>query len=274
MKYDIEKLKEKNPLASVIQEVAGYQFLCDDPDGRYLRCVDVPDLRIDQESQRWYLGGDSGDVINWLRDRLAWQFLKAAEYLESRSKRSEPERVKLDILTEKPEEKSKPKKEPVFEETREWPPGHEGERGWSSSYPGAWTYKDPLGHIVDARIKKALVLLEGFPRGVIDDLVLFGASGRAGQGKLQYGLLAGIPTNFVQAMGHIYICGGCYEELDDFCEYYYPLLYENKKEFVEFDDIYCQDCVKKYMRWHKGRVLLSGYLADNYPDDRWLFCSV
>jgi hypothetical protein len=271
MKYDLEKLKEKNPLASVIQEITDCKIFSDDPDGRYLKCEELPELRIDPEAGRWYQGEKRGDVINWLMEYFAWSFIKSAEYLENRAKRPEIERNKLDLLAEKPQVKNKDVQPSVLvDNAREWPLGHEGERGWSSPYPGTWVYDDPLGHITDARLQKALPLLDGFPRSVIDNLVLFGLSGRAGLATAQYGLLTGIPTNFVQAIGWLFVCGGCYVEFDDFVEYYYPVLSKNKIELVEFDDTYCPDCVKKYMRWHKGRVLLVAYLADNYPKDCWL----
>jgi hypothetical protein len=266
MKHDLKKLKDLNPIAPVIQETAGYELYPRDADGRWLACVQDPDLKIDLVAGRWYRGQESGDVINWLMGFYVWPFRKALDFLDVRGGRPEAERLALQLLAGPPElEKASTIVAPVLATAYgEGTPGHELEMGWTRLGPEAWAYSDPLEDIKDGRVRKALKLLEGVPRAELDDLVL---TGKTRNHQTIFEFLAWVPQHFMPAFGYYEYCAGCYQDFDDWGDYFYAI--DEGEGKICFEEVYCPGCVKKFQRWYQGRELLFSYLRSQgllYPE--------
>ncbi len=89
--FDIEQIKDANPIDEVIEEITGWQF--ERGFGEYVHCKEHDSLVVmpSRGKYHWNSRDWHGDVISFLEQYKGWTFVDAVEYLCKRAGLPEPD---------------------------------------------------------------------------------------------------------------------------------------------------------------------------------------
>lgn len=266
MKADIQDLKNKNPVHSVMEECAGLRFALAD-DGERLVSVSDPRLTVDKDAGKFFFtskdGRDlSGDVIAWLQFEFSWSFRQCLVYLGNRAKLPEAQRTAWAGLLKPPQEKREPSD---FEKKVQM-----------NFADGQADPDDRLERLLSLReTHEAHILLQDWwGKGGFEGLLK----------KYHFGLVgewSSFPNIFQRLEGsglEYRLCAHCLGEFDGWSVGYLKqnffqeewegpsvpvegsgerAMYEAERRLFEGSQLYCVDCYEKFKRWDKGFRLLS-----------------
>lgn len=287
MKRDrIDELKDKNRIEGVIEH-CGYSLA---GDGRYLQAVEAPGLTVDTKQQRFYCNQgerltESGDVIEWLQNCYGWGFAQVVRYLEQRAGMSDAERAALAM--------------PVADGDQGADQGAdqgEGEEASSAIMPGTTTIYDDyecngiktekrfdgtrtltgpgfeieitaqgkICRYTDPRFERAKTMLVDYPdpyiAGGFLEILAYGrpdTSWESVANDIWIEMIRILPSAFVRIVGQPFddVCTLCGKEYEfGWGEYFY-----DAREMDDPQGCYCQTCIDRVSRWHRGLLGLRGY---------------